>query len=243
MNKKQANTTKIIFAVVLVTVQLFIVQASHAQNQTRGLLRDLKQEVVQEKKEIVKEKTQNILEQVKNVIKEKIKKHIKGTLTAMTGNVLTVRQGQTNLTIRTTDKTKFKRKFGGISSLGEFSINDQLIIIGNRNADSTEIEASYIRNMSIQRRFAVFVGEVTAKSSSVLTLKTESRGAQTAIISSNTTYKEKNKTITFADIQIGDKILVKGELWDRASDKIDAKAVLRLNTRKPATVTQAPEGL
>jgi hypothetical protein len=243
MNKKQANTTKIIFAVVLVTVQLFIVQASHAQNQTRGLLRDLKQEVVQEKKEIVKEKTQNILEQVKNVIKEKIKKHIKGTLTAMTGNVLTVRQGQTNLTIRTTDKTEFKRKFGGISSLGEFSINDQLIIIGNRNADSTEIEASYIRNMSIQRRFAVFVGEVTAKSSSVLTLKTESRGAQTAIISSNTTYKEKNKTITFADIQIGDKILVKGELWDRASDKIDAKAVLRLNTRKPATVTQAPEGL
>lgn len=246
MNKKQESVTKITVAVVLMIVQLFVVQVSQAQIPTRGILRDLKKELIQDKKEIVKEKTQNILEQVKDVIKEKIRKHIKGKLTAITGNVLTVQQGQTNLTISTTDKTEFKRKFGGTSSLSEFSLNDQLIIIGNKKADSTEIEASYVRNMSIQRRFAVFVGEVTTKSSNALTLKTESRGIQTVIISSDTTYKEKNKTITFTDIQIGDKILVKGELWDRVNDKIDAKAILKLTTKNltpTPTVTQTPADL
>ena len=246
MNKKQENITKFAIAAVLMVVQLFAVQVSRAQIPARGLLRDLKKELIQDKKEIVKEKTQNILEQVKNVIKEKIKKHIKGTLTTIAGNVLTVQQGQTNLTIRVTDKTEFKRKFGGTSSLSEFNPNDQLIVIGNRNTEGTEIEASYIRNMSIQRRFAVFAGEVIAMSSNTLTLKTVGRGTQTAMILSNTTYKEKNKAITFTDIQIGDKILVKGELWDRVSDTIDAKTILRLSTKKQTvtpTITQAPEDL
>lgn len=242
MNKKQIQSTNTIAFTLFLMVVLFITQSSLAQSPTRAVLREQRKELIQEKKDLVKEKTTNVLERVKNVVKEKIKRQIKGTLVAIVGNTLTVQKDQTNFTVTTTDKTELKRRFGATSSLSEFSPNDELLIIGNRkkNTDGTfsssEIEASYIRNMSIQRRFAVFNGTVVSVSTNSLVLQTKSRGIQTVYVYITTQYKEKNTSISFNDIQVDDNLIVKGELWDRVNDKMDAKTILRLTNRlTPAT--------
>lgn len=252
MNKKQLTTTRNLMSWMFLVGVFFLVQGSNAEVSLRGVLREQRKEVIQEKIQDIKdvrENTKSILEQAKNMIKEKIKKQIKGQLVTISGNTLTVKKDEETYTILVTDKTELKRKFGGSSTLDEFSPNDILMIIGNRvkNSDgvlsTSEIEASYIRNMSIQRRFAVFVGEVTAKSSTTLTLKTIGRGTQTVYVTSSTLYKEKNKTITLADIQIGNKIVVKGELWNRVSDKLDAKTIVKLSLKNTSTpsITKTPE--
>jgi len=249
MNKKQQTIiNKLALSVFLIGI-FFIARGTSAELSIGGVLREQRKELIQEKiqniKEInikeVRENTKSLLEQAKNIIKGKIKKHLKGQLVTISGNTLTVQKDDTSFTVLVTDKTVLKRKFGAPSTLSEFSPNDILIIIGNRVKKSdttlsdTEIEASYIRNTSIQRRFAVFTGEVTAKSSTTLTLKTTGRGTQTVYVASSTQYKERNKAITFADIQMGDRIVVKGELWDRVNEKIDAKTVLRISIKPKAT--------
>ena len=242
-----------IFSKTLVLVALFwafsVTQSSYAESPTKEVLREQRQEINQERKEI-RGTANGLIEQAKNAIKEKIKKQIKGKLITIVGSILTVQKDQTTYTVTTTDKTELKRRFGASSSLSEFTPNDELLIIGNRkkNTDgtlsSTEIEASYIRNMSIQRRFAVFTGEVTSISGDIITIQTKGRGIQTVSVTANTQYKEKNTTITLADITIGNKLVVKGELWNRVNNKIDAKTILKLNIQKPSvtpSVTKTPE--
>lgn len=251
MNKKQQTAIANLALPVFLIGVFFVVRITSAEVSVGGVLRDQKKELIQEKiqnKKDIRENTKGLLEQAKDVIKEKIKKQLKGQLVTISSNTLTVKKDDKSYTVLVTDKTELKRKFGASSTLSEFSPNDTLIIIGNRvkNSDSTlsatEIEASYIRNMSIQRRFAVFTGEVTAKSSTTLTLKTTGRGTQTVYVTSSTQYKERNKAITFADIQIGDKIVVKGELWDRVNEKIDAKTIMKLSSQKSTpSVTKVPE--
>jgi hypothetical protein len=224
-------------------VFLFIPVFVRAESPTRGALRQqIRNELIQEKKEEVKEKTLNVLERAKNIVKEKIKKQIKGDLVSIAGSILTVKKDQTTFTVNTTEKTELKRKFGANASLAEFSPNDKLLIIGNRvkNSDGTlsasEIDASYIRNMSIQRRFIVFTGVVEAKQDSIITLKTVGRGTQSVYTTTATKYLEKNKDISLSSIVVGDRIIVKGELWDRANDKIDAKSIMKLPV-KPLSPT------
>lgn len=247
MNKKYIQISTTAFLVLFGA--LIFVPSINAELPLRGVMQrvqDAKKEVREEVKEKVKEDSKNLIERAKTAIKERIKRHIRGTLTSISGNTLAVStENNLTLTVLVSDKTQLKRKFGGTSTLGEFSVNDDLIIIGNRkkNSDesmsSTEVEASYIRNMSIQRRFAVFTGEITAKSSTTVTLKTIGRGTQTVYVMSNTQYKERNKAITFADIQIGNKIVVKGELWNRVNEKIDAKTILKIPSRTTPSPTKS----
>lgn len=247
MNKIQKTIVDRLTLCVFLIGVFFIARGTSAELSVEGVLREQRKELIQEKIQNIKEvreNTKSILEQAKNVIKEKIKRHLKGQLVTISGNILAVQKDNTSYTVLVTDKTELKRKFGGYSTLSEFSPNDILVIIGNRvkNSDSTlsttGIEASYIRNMSIQRRFAVFTGEITAKSSNTVTLKTTGRGTQTVYVTSSTQYKERNTIITFADIQIGNKIVVKGELWNRVNEKIDAKTILKIPSRATPSPTK-----
>jgi hypothetical protein len=235
MNKKYRTITNLL---VLLSFCLAIApKLLYAESPTRELLKEKRSEVVQERKE-TRDTTKNLIEQAKNMIKEKIKKQLKGQLITISGNTLTVQKDSKNYTVLVNDQTKLKRKFGASSTLSEFTPKDTLVIIGNRtkNSDgtfsSTSIDASYIRNMSIQRRFAVFTGEIINKTTNTLTLKTVNRGTQTVYLSSTTEIKENNKMISLSDIQVGDKVIVRGELWDRANEKIDAKNIMKLNIKK-----------
>lgn len=242
MNNKSPVILKKTVILTVFMGTLYFGGAVHALSPIREVLQEKKQILMQEKQDVkeMKTNTSSLLERAKNLIKEKIKKQLRGELVTISGNTLTVQKDTLTYTVQVTDKTQLKRKFGGNSNLSEFSPHDTLLVIGNRVKDTqgtysaTEVEATYIRNMSVQRRFAVFTGEVEAKSGTTITLKTIGRGAQTVYIASGTKVQEKNRTISFSDIHVGDKVVVKGELWDRVSFKIDAKTILKLNIKKPS---------
>ncbi len=248
MKNKRVVLNKLTVSILVSGVMLSMTPSLFAQSPTGNTMQGQGKTVRQEKREVVKEKAKNILEQVKDAIREKIKRQIKGKLISIAGNILTVQNNQATFTVTTTEKTQLKRRFGAISTLAEFKPNDELLIIGNRSKNddgtlsSSDVEASYIRNMSIQRRFAIFSGEIKIINGNVLTLQTKGRGLQTVHVSDTTQYKEKDVAISLSKLIVGDKLIVKGELWDRVSNTIDAKTILRLVAGKkiPTTTPVAP---
>lgn len=232
--------------VPFVILSFFLVGFVHAE--VRSPLRDVREMVekrIEERKELrptVFEMKKNIIEQAKDMVKKRIKKQVKGTLTTIADKTLTVTtEKESAYTVQVNENTEYKRKYGGESKLSEFKPNDSVLVIGKEIGDK-EMEATYIRNLSIQRRRTVFLGEVVSKSADSFTLKTTGRGTQTVYISSSTKFSEREATIGFGDISLGNKVVVKGEVWDRESAKIDAQTVMKLAQKQPkATPTPDQE--
>lgn len=140
----------------------------------------------------------------------------KGTVTANSGTTLTITKGEITYTVNTDDKTNFKRKFGGKGQLSEISVNDMVNVLGKwQNEEKTQILATHIRDLSIQKRHATFFGTVKSKDDGTLILTTLKRGDQTVTIDSSSTklVNRKMEEIKMTDIQIGHRIRVKG-IWD-----------------------------
>jgi len=215
---------------LIIVISLLLIGKGVYAKEAKMSLKEKAQSQRQEIKEIQKEdkeEEKSFFERAKDVIKSRIKKQLKGTLTAISGNSLTVKNNRDTYTATINDQTDLRRKFGGKAQLSELQINDSLIIIGNNTNDKT-IQASYIRDISIQRRVAVFVGKVESKTDSSFMLKTEARGTQTVYISSQTLYKKKNIPITYDEISEGSTVLIRGEVWDRKNSNINAKTILLL---------------
>lgn len=227
-----------------IVLSLFVVGFAHAEVRTSLRdVRELMEKKVEERKEIrptVMEFKKNLIERAKDAVKKKIKRQLKGTLTTIADTTLTVQaENNDNYTVHVNANTQYKRKFGGASSLSEFHPNDSVLVIGKETGDK-EMEAAYIRNLSIQRRRAVFLGEVTSKSTDSFTIKTAGRGTQTVYVSSSTKFTERDNSISIGDITLGNKVVVKGEVWDRESAKIDAEVVMKLS-QKQMKLTPTPD--
>jgi len=139
----------------------------------------------------------------------------KGEVTGISGTTLTVIKDSVAYTVNTDDKTNFRRRFGGKSQLSEIAENDTVNVLGKwQNGEKTQILATHIRDLSIQKRHATFFGTVRTKTDTSLILTTVNRGEQTVIIdSSKKLVNRKMEEIKMADIQIGHRIRVKG-IWD-----------------------------
>jgi hypothetical protein len=86
--------------------------------------------------------------------------------------------------------------------------------------------AKSIRNLSVNKRFAVLIGKVLSILPDGFTMSSESekRGNLTVILNSETKLvNRKQKTILKSDIRIDDRVMVKG-VWD-----------VELNTVAPVT--------
>lgn len=230
--------------VPFIVLSFFLVGFVHAEIRTP--LRDVREMVekrIEERKELRPtgiELKKNLIEQAKDMVKKRIKRQVKGTLTTVADKTLTVTtEKEDAYTVQVTENTQYKRKYGGESKLSEFKPNDSVLVIGRETGDKA-MEASYIRNLSIQRRRAVFLGEVVSKSADSFTLKTTGRGTQTVYVSSSTKFTERNAAIGFGDISLGNKVVVKGEVWDRESAKVDAQTVMKLSQKQPK-VTPTPD--
>ena len=143
------------------------------------------------------------------------------SVTAISGNTLTVTKDGKPYTINTTTKTKFGRRFWGKSSLSEISVGDQVNIWGKwTDEGQTTIDTRLIRDLSIQKRQGVFIGTVQGKSDSGFTLQTINRGAQTVTVDKTTKYYNRTgRSITLNDINANDKVKVRG-LWDNKLNTI-----------------------
>ena len=140
----------------------------------------------------------------------------KGTVAAISGSTLTVTKEGVPYMVNTDDKTNFRRRFGGKSTLSEILEGDTVNVLGKwQNEDKTQILATHVRDLSIQKRHATFFGTVKSKGDGALILTTLKRGDQTVTIDSSSTklVNRKMEEIKMTDIQIGHRIRVKG-IWD-----------------------------
>lgn len=173
------------------------------------------------------EKQLNAIDTIKAKVKALLPKQFHGKLKTINGLILTVTTNEgKDIVVNVVKDTMLKRRFGANSSLSEFMVGDELAVVA-KNQD-----AKYIRDLSIQRRNTVFTGIITTKADLSFTVQILKKGIQTVYVTSSTSITEKDKAKTFADLHVGDKVLVKGELWDRVNTKIDAKKIIKLPSAK-----------
>lgn len=141
------------------------------------------------------------------------------TLTAIGGTTapttLTVTKDGKTYTINVSTATQLRRRFWGKSSLSEMTVGNLLTIIGRWTDNThTAINAAFIRDLSIQKRFGVFIGTVTDLNGGGWVMSTLSRGNQTVTVSGTTKFvNRKGQAISQADVKVNDRVRVRG-LWD-----------------------------
>lgn len=192
----------------------------------RGNLREAREEVREEKK--------NLMEQFRDRVSSKtgeMKQFLgfgraaigSGKITAKTDTTLTIEKDGKSYTVNMDSKTQLRRRFWGKAELSEFSIGNIVNVIGLWTDDThTAINAKLVRNVSIQKRFGVFFGEVKSLLSGgwVMSTKSENRADQTVTVSSTTKFENrKGEAITQTDVKVGHKVRVRG-LWDRTLNTV-----------------------
>lgn len=204
---------------------------------------EIKNEVKDQVKEDIKEDGNSIINRVKNFIKKTLKfdARITGTLESISGNTLSVKDdsGKT-YTVNVTDKTQLRREFWGKSSLSEFSTGDKVNVIGKwTDSQQTTIDATLIRDTSIQKRWGVFFGKITAKNSDNFVMETVNRGSQTVVFGSAKFIGRNETQLNYSDVQTGDRVRVKG-MWDKTSNKITEVNEVK-DFSQPPLPTKTPE--
>lgn len=174
-----------------------------------------------------KQKRQEVKKEPKQQIKQQIKQNLgaqakitQGQITVISGSSLIVSKDGKTYMVNTDSKTQYRRHFWGKLSFPEMSVGDKVNVLGKFTDDAkTAILARMIRNTSIQKRKGVFFGTVTTKTDTSLVISTK-RGNETVIFDGSTKFvNRKEKSMTAAQINVGDKIRVKG-LWDKTLSKI-----------------------
>jgi hypothetical protein len=120
------------------------------------------------------------------------------------------------------------RRFGAKSTLTEFSVGDEVQVIGKwADTNKKVLNAKIVRNLSIQKRRGVFLGTVSSTSTTGFVLTTLSRGTQTVTVSSTTKFMDrKEKPLTLSSIVPGHKVMVKG-LWDNKLNTVTEVTFVR----------------
>ena len=249
--KNNMKTTQLIGLSLLVLTSTTPVYAETIREARKDVI-EARKDLMQEKKDFredIKEKVASRVAAVKSLFKGRVA-FGSGKLVAVNGTTLTVEKDGKSYTVLTGtfDKcsTTLRRRFWGSSTLSEFTIGDSINVAGKFTDESkTTIEACVVRDVSIQKRFGVFVGEVTSLTSNgwVMTTVSEKRANQTVTITSATKYtNRKGESITQADIKVGNRVRVKG-LWNRSNNTVTEVSTVKnysLPVQISITVTPTP---
>ena len=147
----------------------------------------------------------------------------KGSVTAIEDSTtLTVLGGDGGIYHVLTDgKTQFRRRFWGKGSFAEIQVGDTVSVIGKWTDDThTTIQATLVRDLSIQKFIGVFFGTVQSLTGSGWVMTTVNRGNQTVTASSATKFTDRTgQPLTQSDVVAGHRVRVRG-LWDRKNNTI-----------------------
>ena len=224
------NTLK---SIVVLVVLLAVVPSVFALTPLRREIKNTIRETVKEgKKESssqantnkdAKEIRMGLLDKVKNFMKKNLKfeARVKGKITVVGSNNFSLSGEDGTFQVNITDKTQILRKFGGKSSLSEFSVGDEVVIFGKFTDDTRLIiDAKVVKNNSIQKRKGAFFGKVTVKNTDNFVIETLERGSQTVYFGGAKFINRKEISISYSDIKVGDRVRVKG-VWDKTLNKIN----------------------
>ncbi|PIP63780.1 hypothetical protein COW97_00725 [Candidatus Roizmanbacteria bacterium CG22_combo_CG10-13_8_21_14_all_34_12] len=223
---------KISLGIIVLATFLTVISPAIALTPLRnGIRKTIRETVKEEKKEgsnpagikeDVKEIRMGLLDKIKNFMKKNLKfeARVKGKITVVGSNNFSLNGDDGTFQVNINDKTKFLRKFGGKSSLGEYSVGDEVIVFGKFTDDTKLIiDAKTVKNNSIQKRFGAFFGKITVKNIDNFIMETAERGTQTVYFGTAKIVNRKETNITLSDIKVGDRVRVKG-VWDKTLSKI-----------------------
>jgi hypothetical protein len=195
---------------------------------TIAQLKDERKDLVAERNKEVKSLQEQFKEKISTKVGE-LKKLIgarvflnKASVTAKGSNTLTVsdKDGK-SVAVNISGSTKIERRFFGKSTFDEILVGHTVNVVGKWNDENhTAIDASMIRDLSIQKRFGVFIGIVKTISGNTLTLETVNRGTQgVTLVSATKITNRKGETIPLSSVVVGHRIRVKGT-WDRTNSTV-----------------------
>lgn len=141
-------------------------------------------------------------------------------------------------TVNMTSSTKLLRKFNGESTLDEFMVGDRLEITGTIGTTTTTIDATRIRDLSIQRKNGLFKGTVGTLTcaSNYFTFTPDHRPIQTVYFTTATKIFRNGEKIACTDLIGGERAYVIG-LWRPASARIDADRVIVKSSKVEGTIS------
>lgn len=132
-------------------------------------------------------------------------------------------------TIKTNSSTKFMRAGGEATTITEIKEGDLLDVSGELQpqSDTLTINASSIKNSSVQKEQANLSGTVTALNHSVkqFTLNNKERGFVTVKVATSTQFIKGNRTLDLEHIRIGDRITKASGDYDIPSRTLVASLV------------------
>ena len=174
------------------------------------------------------ERKATIVQTMKNKAKTfNMAARINGSISNLSTNSFQITKDGKTYTINITDKTKLVRRYGAKSSLSEFSNGDMVNVVGKwTDENKTTIEATMVRDISIQKRNANFVGKIISISGNTFVIDPVSmgkyrKGQKTIYPATSATYKNRRmETITLADMKVGHRVRVSGGTWNRVENKI-----------------------
>ncbi len=147
---------------------------------------------------------------------------LRGTLDSIGTNTLTIKSwgGIWNINIATS--TKLVRNFGGASNLSEFQKGDWVSVQGKINDSAAwTIDATIVKNSSIQAKNADFSGIISNMSSSTFSLTTAKRGTVQVTVNADAKIIVDHKTGVITDLKNGMVAKIKG-VWNRAQSSVAA---------------------
>lgn len=224
---------KISLGIVVLATFLTIVPSALALTPLRREIKNTIRETVKEgKKESLSQANTNkdvkeirigLLDKVKSFMKKNLQfeARVKGEITVIGSNNFSLTGDDGTFQVNITNKTKILRKFGGKSSLIEYSVGDEVVVFGKFTDDTKlVINAKTVKNNSIQKRWGAFFGKVTIHNSDNFVIETLERGSQTVYFGEAKFVNRKEVSITYNDVKVGDRVRVKG-IWDKTLNKIN----------------------
>lgn len=171
---------------------------------------------------------------------------ITGAVASLGTNSFTVVTTAGTSTVNVLPSTMLLRRFGGKSALSEFSVGDQVEVMGKTAADGTSIDARVVRNTSIQKRQGTFFGAIQTMTPTGFTIQPLNRPLQTVTLNAKTRLVDRReRIIKTADLAIGHKVRVRG-LWDNKLNTITEVVLVKdfslpvLPVRTTATPSALP---
>ncbi len=213
----------ITFAAVLYFAVTFVQPVKATISDIRSETKQIKEERVEARKEF-RQEIQTSVDERKSSISSALSKRVllsSATLTAKSGDTFTVTKDSKSYSVLTNSETQLRRRFWGKATLDEMQVGDSVNIIGVWTDDTkTTIQARLVRDISIQKRFGIFVGVIKSMSGNTFILEAVQRGPQTVTVDSATKITNRNgQTIPQSDLTVGHRVRVRG-MWNNANSTI-----------------------
>lgn len=189
------------------------------KNQVKTKLKEKQMEMEQNRLELKEKFSTKAAEMKQKLTKRAIL--LQASVTSVdTDRISVEKDGITTVVLIGTD-TRIVRRFFGTSTLAEIKTGHVVMVYGTWTDDTkTTIDATLIRDASIQLRYGVFVGTVTSISGTNLTFNSVNRSTQVADLSGTPVIVNRRmEKITLTDVKVGHRIRVKG-MWDRSVNTI-----------------------